>query len=133
MGVSVGITLGRPKFPLAYEIAAEIDELKPRGLFHIRNAAEFDRQFRARLDQIGVDALTRRFEAIAQHGERLVLLCFERAGDESCHRRSFARWWQDRTGQTVREAEPPAEPVQLPLSAADINQNQAPTTGAEGA
>ena len=103
-GLAVGITVGRPKFPLGYTIAAEINELKPTGLLHITDNAEFDRRFRARLDRIGVDALARRFEAIgARHGgERLVFLCFEKPG-EHCHRRTWAEWWTERTGQPVPE------------------------------
>jgi hypothetical protein len=37
-------------------------------------------------------------------GEALALLCFEdvHAG-QVCHRRMFAQWWEERTGQRVEE------------------------------
>ena len=39
MGVPIGITLDNPKFPLFYETAAEIDELKPRGMFGVNDTS----------------------------------------------------------------------------------------------
>jgi rubrerythrin len=53
--------------------------------------------------------LTERFEDVsARHGgERLVLLCFEDVlAGESCHRRTFAQWWEEQTGQEVPELDP---------------------------
>jgi hypothetical protein len=35
-----------------------------------------------------------------------VLLCFEdvhRDGEGACHRRTFARWWEEQTGEVVEE------------------------------
>jgi hypothetical protein len=44
----------------------------------------------------------------AEHGgRRLVLLCFENVlAGESCHRRMFAEWWKDKSGQEVPELDP---------------------------
>jgi hypothetical protein len=108
-GLPVGVTLGKPKFPLGYRIAAEIDELKPYGLAFRKpplTPAEFDAAYRRRLDQIGVDRLRERFEQIAaEHGEPLCLLCFEDVlAGERCHRRTFAAWWSGRARWSRRSS-----------------------------
>ena len=33
----------------------------------------------------------------------VVLLCFEKLAEKPCHRRLFAGWWEDKTGQPVPE------------------------------
>lgn len=102
MGVAVAISLGKPKWPLPYEIAAEVDALKPFGLLQLAGD-EFDEAYRRRLDHIGVDTIRAALaEIAAEHGGPLVLLCWERPG-EHCHRRTWAAWWEDRTGETVPE------------------------------
>lgn len=107
MGVPVGITLGRPKFPLRYEIAAEIRELAPWGLMKL-DGEQFVRAYRDQLERLDLDALLRRFQQIGeQHGRRrLVLLCYEdvHAG-QLCHRRVAAEWLEEQTGQQVPELE----------------------------
>jgi hypothetical protein len=104
MGVPVQISLGRPKFPLDYELHEEIRELMPRGLLGKElSEEEFTRRYRDRLD---LGALRAQFDAISKRhdGKRLVLLCFEdvKAG-QFCHRRVFADWFHERTGQRVPE------------------------------
>jgi hypothetical protein len=105
MGVPVQTSIGRPRFPLRYELADEVRALMPWGLFGKGLAPpEFVAHYRARLNKTGVDKLRRVFYAIsAKHeGARLVLLCFERP-DEFCHRHVFGRWWEDNAGQPVVE------------------------------
>jgi hypothetical protein len=120
MGVPVGITVGKPKFPLRYRIAAVIPELAPHGdLFAINDRDEFTRRYRARLDQVGIQALMARFEQIASSAEddRLVLLCFEdltRPG-EWCHRRIAAEWLEEHAGIDVPEVVPATLEAQLAL------------------
>jgi hypothetical protein len=104
MGVPVRITLGRPPswFPHEWE---EVRLLAPPPkVFRLRNDAEFAEAYEQHLEAVGVDALRRRFEEIAEKhgGQRLVLLCFE-ADVADCHRGQFARWWRERTGQQVEE------------------------------
>jgi hypothetical protein len=79
-------------------------ELAPWGLRGIPDEDEFARGYRARLDAIGLEALTRRFAEISEaHDEHgLVLLCFEPAG-AFCHRRVFADWYEEQTGRHVPE------------------------------
>jgi hypothetical protein len=93
-------------FPLSYEIAAEVRDLKPLGGLFRLEGDEFERAYRAHLDRVGVDRLQRGFAQIAAtHPEPLVLLCFERP-DEPCHRFTFVRWWLERTGQRIEEVTP---------------------------
>ncbi len=107
LGVPVQASLGRPKFPIRYELHEEIRELMPRGLFGKElSEAEFTGRYRQRLDQLDLDALRAQFDAISKRNghKRVVLLCFEdvHAG-EFCHRRVFADWFQESTGQSVRD------------------------------
>jgi hypothetical protein len=107
MGIPVAASLGRPKWPLRYTLEHEARRLAPWGLFDVKDPAEFTRRYRERLDRLDLDALVAKFEAIsAQHGgRRVVLLCFEdlTKPGEFCHRRVFADFWQERTGQPVPE------------------------------
>lgn len=105
-GVPVQASVGGPKFPIDYELREEVRELMPRGLLSVSDPAEFTRRYRERLDRLDLDVLHAQFHAISgRHGgKRIVLLCFEdvRAG-ELCHRRVFADFWIERTGQDVPE------------------------------
>jgi hypothetical protein len=106
-GVAVQTSLGRPRFPLDYELREQVRELMPRGLFGKKlSEAEFTRQYRALLDRLDLDALRAQLDAISKRNghKRVVLLCFEdvHAGG-FCHRRVFAHWFQERTGQLVHE------------------------------
>jgi hypothetical protein len=122
MGVPVQTSIGRPKFPIRYDLTEEVRDLMPRGLFgKDLSETEFTARYRGRLDKIGVDRLRRQFDAISRRhgGERLICLCYEdvHAG-QFCHRRIFADWWQERTGQVVPEVEDPQlrlDPQQLRL------------------
>jgi hypothetical protein len=104
-GVAVQISSARPKFPVGYSIAAEIRALMPRGLLGLRGP-KFERAYLERLDRIGVGELRAQFERIArEQGDPLVLCCFEPAG-QPCHRRTFANWWYQHTGEPVPEIHP---------------------------
>jgi len=102
----VRISLGRPKWVATDRIEAipYISELAPVGrLFHLEGD-EFELRYREHLDAVGVERIDRRFRDVASaYGEQpLVLLCFEKSPAD-CHRGSFARWWQERTGELVPE------------------------------
>jgi hypothetical protein len=80
MGIPVQTSIGRPKWPLGYDLTEQAKRLMPWGLLSADfSEAEFTAHYRARLDKVGPDALRRLFHAIsARHGgARLVLLCFE--------------------------------------------------------
>jgi uncharacterized protein (DUF488 family) len=103
--VPVGVSIGKPKFPLGYE-CVYLRRAAPWGLREIADNDEFTRRYRERLDSIGIALVRRRFRSIsAEHDDRgLVLLCFERPG-QFCHRRVLAEWIEEQTGQVVPELE----------------------------
>jgi hypothetical protein len=71
---------------------------------------EFERRYKARLDRHGPEAIREQLTAIwRRHGERpLALLCFEDlTKGQRCHRRLFAAWWHEQTGDGIPELEPP--------------------------
>jgi hypothetical protein len=100
----VGITVSPPRWRLAYELAGNVGVLAPHGLLEVDDLAEFERRYRERLDRLGVEpirALLAAFAAFsAENG--CVLLCYEKDA-ELCHRRFFAQWWEERTGEHVPE------------------------------
>jgi hypothetical protein len=106
MGVPVQTSIGRPRFSLEYELREQVSELMPVGLLGKMSDDEFTSRYRERLARLDLDALRAKFDAIQKRhdGKRVVLLCFEdvRAG-EFCHRRVFADFWLERTGELVPE------------------------------
>ncbi|MER6011505.1 DUF488 family protein [Streptomyces bluensis] len=111
-GVPVRITLGAPRFKLGYSLTHSVRELAPRREYLSQPEPEFKTAYRADLDQFGPERIAARLRQItqAEGDHRLVLLCFEDLADPAqwCHRRIFAAWWKDTTGDTVRELGPMA-------------------------
>ncbi|MEU0839451.1 hypothetical protein ABZ370_08265 [Streptomyces sp. NPDC005962] len=111
-GVPVRITLGAPRFRLPYQLTHSVRELAPRREYFSKGLPEFTAAYRADLDRLGAARIAARLREIAEaEGEhRLVLLCFEDLRDPAqwCHRRVFATWWKDATGDEVRELGPMA-------------------------
>ena len=107
MGVPVRITLGKPRFKVGFEYE-EIRLLAPTpAIFRLKSDADFEREYLAHLDRIGAERLRDAFDAVSgkHRGRRLVLLCYESVVDgEVCHRRMFAQWWEQQTGQDVPES-----------------------------
>jgi hypothetical protein len=101
----VRVAVGAPRFPFGFDLAGACSMLVPYGAFG-RNLShdEFESAYRTRLDRFGVDAIRSQLERLAVDAPGVVLLCFEdvHAG-QSCHRRVFAQWWQERTGEEVPE------------------------------
>lgn len=88
---------------LPYKIAGAIRALAPERAWLNLDRPEYEPLYRARLDALGVPAIRRSIAALALDREP-VLLCFESLIDGSwCHRRIFAAWWQEQTGQPVPE------------------------------
>lgn len=121
MGTPVQAANGKPRWPLKYDLTLAAPEVYPAWVL-VRTLNDDEPQFRVRyragLDEVGVDKLASRFRALATAGgdERLVLLCYEDLSKEGwwCHRRMFAQWWQDQTGDEVRELGPIAPPASEP-------------------
>lgn len=107
----VRITLGHPRFKLRYVLAGTCMALAPKGLKDVKDDDEFERLYRARLESFGVEGIRRMLSDIAApHAQGdavplLALLCYEdlTKPGEVCHRRMFASWWTERTGQKVEE------------------------------
>jgi hypothetical protein len=105
--VAVGIVVSPPRWPLPYELAGNLTPLAPVGLREIEDRGEFERRYVERLERFGVErarTILRGF-ADAYEAPGCVLLCFEDLAKpgEWCHRRVFAAWWEEQTGQPVQE------------------------------
>ncbi|MGW0822573.1 hypothetical protein [Streptomyces sp. NPDC002845] len=111
-GVPVRITRGAPRFKLSYQLTHSVRELAPRAEYLTQPRPDFTTAYRADLDVLGVQRVAALLEAIAGAAgdHRLVLLCFEDLADPTlwCHRRIFAAWWKEATGDDVRELGPMA-------------------------
>ena len=117
VGVAVSISVGRPKFPIRYAVAAHIDALKPRGLLWRQLPwPDFADAYRAQLERVGTSRLREDFDGLMSTlGGSLVLLCFERPG-QPCHRHVFAEWWQQQTDEAVAEFQPTTAQLALDLT-----------------
>ena len=80
--------------------------------FRITHIPTFEVEYAKQLDHIGVDAIqallyqaSKDIGGNAGYAEPLVLLCFEQdvTALHGCHRRRFAAWWYERTGQWIPE------------------------------
>lgn len=116
-GAPVRSTVGAPRFPLSYELAGEARLLAPSYAMLKLDQAPYLELYRERLEAAGVDKIRRQLRAIAAgaNADRLVLLCFCDLSvpppDNWCHRRMFAAWWQERTGEEVPELAEQPEPT----------------------
>jgi len=107
--VPVGISRGVPRWrtPYSYRL---LRLLAPsRKTFALEDLEEYEASYLAGLDEIAPERIATEFHRISQeHGGRpLALLCFENVlKGEKCHRRTFAAWLEERTGQEVPELAP---------------------------
>lgn len=102
----VRISLGKPKFWPRAAGFPFVAELAPDGWMMRLGDEAFERAYRRKLDRIGVEAISSRFAQIAGvNGPTLALCCFE-ADAAACHRRQFADWWREQTGEDLSEVEP---------------------------
>jgi hypothetical protein len=98
-------SIGFPRFKLKYELAGVIRALMPTRPMLKLPRPEYEALYLGKLDQVGIEELQRQFEELDPDGKGLVLLCFEdlTKPGEWCHRRMFATWFEERTGQAVPE------------------------------
>jgi hypothetical protein len=61
----------------------------------------FEKGYRERLDAYGIDAIRERLEEVMGSADVAILLCYEK--DKFCHRRVFADWYQEQTGEVIEE------------------------------
>lgn len=107
MGLGVRISNGSPRWIKREVPWPVVTELVPsRSYLNVPDEDVFVERYTAQLRSHGVTAIREQFQRLAAHqkAERLVLLCFEKlTKGEPCHRRYFASWWQQQTGQEVPE------------------------------
>ena len=113
MGVPVRTTAGLPRFALGYQLGGHAHLITPTwAMVQLGDKATYETQYLQRLADAGVDAIRAELAGIAtlHPDDRLVLLCFDDLSrpDGWCHRRMFADWWTQHTGEPIPElAEPP--------------------------
>ena len=98
---AVRISLGTPRWPLGYRLDGAISGLMPLGLFKkFDNDPEaFKREYRKRLNEVGVDWIQQQLSAFATRGKDVVLLCYEdirKGGNNWCHSKGVAQQGKER-------------------------------------
>ena len=105
------ISLGAPKFALPYRLTADFRVIAPTTeILQIDDKDRYRREYRRYLDGIDVITIQNALNPFRSDEKEIVLLCFEdlRIPCEWCHRRFFAEWWEEKTGERVHELEEPA-------------------------
>lgn len=104
-GIPVRITYGSPRWRLPYTIAASAKTVTPGRWFMEGTDEEFTERYRAMLESHGGARIRTELETISQlnGGKDIVLLCFDDVSKGLCHRTIFAQWWQEKTGEEVKE------------------------------
>lgn len=115
--ISVGISLGNPRFKTAFKVEASIKELAPTRKMLYMEYDPYKELYFKMLDTIDINELEEQFKTISKGGKDVVLLCFEDLSKQGewCHRRMFAEWWQKKTGQEVEELMPLTSQTRLAM------------------
>lgn len=96
------ISVGNPRWKLPYEVV-HAGILKPYEIFNkYDNMEDYRREYRKKLDALGVDKIRKLLQELQGDKENIVLLCYEKNKYE-CHRWTFAEWWMEKTGEIVEE------------------------------
>ena len=103
--VLLGISLGRPKFHTNYKLDGEIQELKPYKSFRVNDYEKAKAIYFKQLDKYGAMKIRQAIASHQQEGKDIVLLCFEDITKPGswCHRKQFAEWWEEKSGQLLEE------------------------------
>ena len=107
--VPVGISRGVPRWPLPYRYKLLRLLAPSREVFALQDLKKFEQAYLAGLEEIGAEKIAQALQKISDEHDRspLVLLCYENIYDgKTCHRRVFAGWWEEQTGQKVPELAP---------------------------
>lgn len=114
----VGISVGKPKFALNYVLRDQCYALAPYYSMLNLDSVSYETAYNEKLNKLGVQkviGIVRGLERKATaEGKTLVLLCFEdiRIPGDWCHRRLFAAWWKEHTGEDINEL-PEVDPPKL--------------------
>ena len=112
----VGISIGKPRFRLGYELREQCYSLAPKGYMLNMDIEDFKKAYYEKLEGIGTDRIismvNKLDERARSEGKELVLLCFEdvRVESEWCHRTIFAQWWAEKVGKIIEELPDPTAP-----------------------
>jgi hypothetical protein len=105
--VAVSISRGMPRWSLPYALGHKVACLAPESRTHNRRL--FEESYVAQLERHGLEKIEMQLRLISEKfdGRPLVLLCWEDLSKpgEWCHRRMFAKWYEQRTGNVVAELE----------------------------
>lgn len=113
-GVPVRVTVGKPRFRLAYPLTHTISELAPDAYtLKWEDQPRFQLHYTRKLAALGVDRIRELLAGVAAAegldpdapDTTLVLLCFENLARPGmwCHRSMFAQWWTQETTELVAE------------------------------
>lgn len=129
---AVRISLGTPKWPIGYNLDAEMKDLMPFGLLgKFERYEDFERAYFERLDQKGVQRILSQLQRFERLGKDVVLLCYEdirKGPDDWCHRRTFADWWLKNTGEALPELFDPTPDPSKPRQAVSKRIQETPPT-----
>ena len=101
--VIVSISRGEPRWPLPFTYR-RLRELAPDNeTWKHQDRESFERSYIAQLEEVGATAILERLERISGARRPVVMLCWERPGDEVCHRWQLAAWLREQTGIIVPE------------------------------
>lgn len=103
--VKVGIARGLPKHPLNYKLAGSIMLIAPTwNIIRLERRENYEFAYRKMLDAHGLFRIRSEIERYRLIGDT-VLLCYEDLSkpDLYCHRRIFADWWKEKTGEEIEE------------------------------
>ena len=129
---AVRISLGTPKWPIGYNLDAEMKDLMPFGLLgKFERYEDFERAYFERLDQKGVQRIFSQLQRFERLGKDVVLLCYEdirKGPDDWCHRRTFADWWLKNTGEALPALFDPTPDPSKPRQAVSKRIQETPPT-----
>lgn len=106
--IPIGISLYPPRWKTPYKVQGYIKELAPtRDMFGLPYQ-EYKPKYLAVLESLGVEKIRQLIQASVPaqaKSNKVVLLCFEDLSkpDKWCHRRIFAEWWKEKTGEVILE------------------------------
>jgi hypothetical protein len=119
-GIAVRTSIGHPRFWKGPQLALA-PSIYPTRPMLVLPIDRYEQQYRQILNSHGFDHIRAELERIVRvrpdEEPTLVLMCFEKLSKPGawCHRRMFAQWWLEQTGEEVPElgSRPPAPAAAL--------------------
>jgi hypothetical protein len=110
----VRTSIGAPRY-CRHRIDATLEMLYPHPNWLTLKQPTYTRRYITMLNGLGVPAIEKALAALrSQAGKReIVFLCFESLSPKNvsegqfCHRRIFAKWWHEQTGEEIAELRTP--------------------------